>query len=111
MTKLKDKQHACDGMSDTARLRVQTVRDILKGHPTRIIWSQKALARALAAQLVGGGDRGAVPRMHKWLKTTGRRRLADCLLQDPVSGYVQGLADPARLAACLPRGKSKGGAP
>ena len=111
MTKLKDKQHACGGMSDTARLRVRAVRDILKGHPTIIIWSQKGLARYLARRLYGVNDAKLQRRMNIWIRTTGRRQLADCLLQDPVSGYVQGLADPTRLAACLPCAKSKAGAP
>ena len=107
LSRTADQSNSLHRAVDLTRLSTKAVRDILERHPTRIIWSQKALARALAAQLVGGGDRRAIARMHEWLKTTGRRRLADCLLQDPVSGYVQGLVDPARRAACLPRGKSE----
>ncbi len=84
------------------RNRAVAVRDILAYHPKKVIWSQKALARTLAAKLPNGNPR-AYGRMLHWIRHTGRRHLADCLLRDPVSGYVQGLADPARLAACLPK--------
>ncbi len=110
MTKLKDKQHAYDGMSDTARLRVQTVRDILKGHPTIIIWSQKGLARYLARRLYGVNDAKLQRRMNIWIRTTGRQHLSAYILKDPISGHVQGLADPKRLAACLPYARMNGGA-
>ena len=84
-------------------VRVAAVLDILARHPYRVIWSQKAVARALAARLADPDDTKAAARMHDWLKKTGLLRLADCVLRDPTSGHVQGLADPDRLAACLPR--------
>ena len=102
MAKLKEKEHACDGMSDVARLRVRAVRAILKEHPTIIIWSQKGLARYLARRLYGVNDAKLQRRMHKWLRTNGRRHLSAYILEDPISCHVQGLADPTRLAACLP---------